>query len=510
MRKTSSDNARLIESVKRYAESVRRHTAVTLSETEREKAERVARLLRDPRAFQEYYFPHLKQSPGYLTKAAAKILRRRDYFGWWMMFRGARKTTWVSLIVPLMLLARGELKFMVLIAASENAAIRLLANLQMQLENNQRFTHDFGPQHNYGSWADGEFITRGGTAFIGMGMGQSPRGLNIDFRRPDYIVATDLDSREMSKNPARCKEMYNWLKEDVMGTEETGSEGLRFVYDNNYFSKTSIGHLFKTNDAGMEIERVDIMDKDGNPAADFISKEWIDKKRGKIGYRAFMREYMNTPVEEGSVFRADWIKWKKPLPLRDYDYLLTYCDYAFKGKKSNDYTAIVLLGKKGRELHILRAFCRQCGPAVAIRWHYDLAQDIARRGVHCYHVTETGFAQDMILDDEYAREGTARGWHMDILKDGAGAKGKKQERIEAAAVKWELGLVWYNELMRDDPDMQTGIDQTLAFEKGSSAHDDFPDACEGAVTWAERRSREGWGSESVKPAMGKSGRAADW
>ena len=35
--------------------------------------------------------------------------------------------------------------------------------------------------------------------------------------------------------------------------------------------------------------------------------------------------------------------------------------------------------------------------------------------------------------------------------------------------------------------MQTGIDQTLAFEKGAKSHDDFPDCCEGGISWIERR-----------------------
>lgn len=46
--------------------------------------------------------------------------------------------------------------------------------------------------------------------------------------------------------------------------------------------------------------------------------------------------------------------------------------------------------------------------------------------------------------------------------------------------------------------MQTGIDQTLALEKGSSAHDDAPDADEGAIWYLQRMGRQ----RNFKPLMG--------
>ena len=46
--------------------------------------------------------------------------------------------------------------------------------------------------------------------------------------------------------------------------------------------------------------------------------------------------------------------------------------------------------------------------------------------------------------------------------------------------------------------MRNGIDQTLALEKGSSAHDDAPDADEGAIWKLQRMSRE----SNFKPMMG--------
>lgn len=486
---------------------IRQATTVTLNETEEQKKLRIKTLMADPRKFQQYYFPTLKETPDYIIQAVKKVLKDKSYFGWWMMFRGARKSTWANIILPMLLMARGEMKFMVLIGANEDFASRFMQSLQAQLESNQRYLHDFGIQKAAGSWADLEFTTRNDVSFLGLGMGQPPRGINVNMKRPDYIVASDLDSKALSKNPARCREMYNWLMEDVLGTIETGANG-RFLFDNNYFSEVSIGHLLKKENEQIDISRVDMLDKKGNPVAPFITKEWAEDRRKKIGYRAFMREYMNTPIEEGAVFKNEWIRYKKMLPLRDYAYLISYCDPSFKASSNNDYKAIVLIGKtkpdklgSRPELHIIRAFCRQTTALEMVRWHYDLAEGLHSQGAISYHFIEANFSQDTILQ-EYENEGRRRSWYMDIRAD-KGAKANKHERIEAVAVKWETQQVFYNEKLRDDEDMRIGIAQTLAFEKGSKVHDDFPDACEGAIAWLDTYTRDTWTDSEVKPSLGK-------
>lgn len=487
----------LVRQFELYAAQIQTATAETLDETSEQKSKRIKQLLKDPKGFQEYYLSFLKETPDYLITAAKKVLKDPDFFGWWMMFRGARKSTWLAQILPLMLLARGELNFMLLIGPNEDFAMRLLGSLQTQLENNKRFISDFGEQRIHGSWADREFTTKKGISFLGLGMGQPIRGLNIQMKRPDYIVASDIDSKELSKNPARCREMYHWLLEDVGGTREAG-EKARFVFDNNYFSKTSIGNHFLTENPEINISRVDVLDKDGKPVAPFITEEWIAKARKK-GYRAFMREYMNTPVEEGNIFRADWIQWKEMKDWGKYDYIVAYCDPSWKAHTGADYKAIAVIGKKGNEYHILKAFCRQCTLTTMVKWHYDFASRLKERDIHIYNVVEGGFIQDSIRD-AYDAESELRGKYIDVLVDNR-KKDNKHVRIEAISVKWERGVVYYNVSEKDDPDMLTGLDQTLAFEQGTKSHDDFPDACEGGISWLEQR--RGFGNPCRSFAIGR-------
>lgn len=105
--------------------------------------------------------------------------------------------------------------------------------------------------------------------------------------------------------------------------------------------------------------------------------------------------------------------------------------------------------------------------------------------------------QDMILDD-FTTEGELRGYQLPITGDKR-KKPDKFQRIEAISPLWERGFVFYDESQKDDPDMQAGLEQTLAFEKGMSGNDDAPDADEGAIYILQKNTR----IQKYTPRFGK-------
>ena len=215
-----------------------------------------------------------------------------------------------------------------------------------------------------------------------------------------------------------------------------------------------------------------------------------------MGYRAFEKEYMNNPITEGSIFRQDWIKWKKILPLDRYEKIVLYIDPSFKSSIQNDYKAAKVWGKAGKELHHLRAFVRQCSVSEMVRWCYDFHESLPG-GVICDYLIEANFLQDMLLD-EFATEGVLRGYQLPIVGD----KRKKPEkfaRIEAISPLWERGFVYYNEDLKEDSDMKTGLEQTLSMEKGSRTHDDGPDDDEGAIYKLQEATR----IQEFQPSSGR-------
>ena len=222
-----------------------------------------------------------------------------------------------------------------------------------------------------------------------------------------------------------------------------------------------------------------------------------------MGYRSFQKEYMNNPITEGAVFSEQWIRYKKMLKLHLYESIVVYVDPSWKSTGKNDYKACKMWGrpKKGlktakpTELHCIRAFVRQCSVGEMVRWLYDLYEAIPEDAAATFYM-EANFMQDTILD-EFEREGAVRGYQLPILPDKR-KKPDKYARIEAISPLWERGCVYYNEKLVNDPDMKAGIEQTLSFEQGSRAHDDSPDADEGAIWKLQKQVRE----ETFQPRLG--------
>lgn len=111
--------------------------------------------------------------------------------------------------------------------------------------------------------------------------------------------------------------------------------------------------------------------------------------------------------------------------------------------------------------------------------------------------------QDIILD-EFEAEGKARGYQLPIMPDRR-HKPEKIQRIEAVSPLWERGFVYYNAALKDSPDMQVGIDQTLSLSRGSRVHDDAPDADEGAIWLLQRSSRQESAQPIISPRPGARG-----
>lgn len=495
-----------IERWQKHCETVQAATAVNTAETLQDKALRIKHVRADYAAFVDYYFPHYTVNPetGMRTpcapfhiKAASKILQNRNLRAVFKWHRGAAKSTHMDIFIPLWLKCQQnkQLNVMVLVGKSEDNANTLLSDIQAELQFNQRYIHDFGQQYNGGSWEEGEFVTKDGTAFFARGRGQSPRGLRYRSHRPDYIVIDDLDDDELCESPARVTRLTNWVKEALFGALD-GGRG-RFIMVGNLISKNSVlANIAATN--GVHVSQVNVWDKNGNVS---WAAKWTPEEVRAIeqfqGYRSFQKEYMNNPITEGAVFRNDWIKWGKMPDLKKFDELVLYIDPSFKGTTKNDYKAAKLWGKAGSQLWHIKAFVRQCSVAEMVRWLYDLYEWSQSQGIAIKWYMEANFMQDTILD-EFRREGDLRGYQLPISADKR-KKPDKFQRIEAISPLWERGFVTYNETEKDDPDMQAGIEQTLAFERGMRGHDDAPDADEGAIWYLQRDTR----ISSFTPSFGR-------
>ncbi len=500
-------------------------TATLRQETATQKERRIQHLLKDYDAFCEYYFPHfltlrdkvtgepirIIHNAPFHTSAAQKIKSTPNLKAVFKWPRGHAKSTHLDIFTPLWLKFQPKrlINFMVLVGKSEDSACRLIGDIQAELQYNQRIIADFGPQLSSGNWTEGEFQTKDGTYFLACGRGQSPRGLRKREARPDYIVIDDLDDDELCRNPRRVRELTDWVKEALFGALDVGRG--RFLMVGNLISKTSVlANICATK--GIHVSTVYAVDSEGNPTwAEKWTKEEAQQYADFVGYRAWNKEMMHNPIVEGTVFRQDWIRWAKRPAWSKFTELVLYIDPSWKSKKTNDTKAAKLWGKQGTNLWNLRAFVRKASVAELVRWCYDRYEEyclpyrtagtfrtteIASTSISIRFVMEASFMQDILLD-EFTTEGDARGYQLPITGD-TRKKPDKFQRIEAISPLWERGFVFYDESQKDDPDMQAGIEQLLAFEKGMSGNDDAPDADEGAIYLLQRTSRQ----RSQEPIIG--------
>lgn len=491
---TAEEKKEALAKWKEHNEKLFRYTLSRRPETEAERKKNIARALKDYDYFCQRYLSHYCEcgNAKFHNDAAKYVMSHPNMRAVFKWPRGHAKSVHLDVGIPLWLKFNGQLHVMVLVGKSEDNADALLGDLQAELQYNQYIIDDFGEQYNSGMWAEGEFVTKDNCAFFSRGRGQSPRGLRFREMRPDYIVVDDLDDDEMCRSEARVREMTKWVKEALFGC--FGGKGGRFIMVGNLISRNSV--LQRIIDSKtVHTSSVNATDREGNPSwPERYTKEYLKGVEEFMGYRSYQKEYMNNPITEGAVFSELWIRYKRMLKLHLYDQIIVYVDPSWKNTGKNDYKAAAMIGrpKKGlktasaSERHIIRAFCRQCGLGEMVRWLYDLYESIPENAVITLYM-EANFMQDMILD-EFEREGEIRGYQLPITPD-TRKKPDKFARMEAMSPLWERGFVWYNEKYKDDNDMKTMIEQTLAVEQGSRAHDDGPDACEGAMYKLEKQTR---------------------
>jgi predicted phage terminase large subunit-like protein len=368
---------------------------------------------------------------------------------------------------------------MMLIGKNAKTASRLLQDIQAELAYNARYLNDFGHQIKDGSWAEGEFQTQDGCAFVALGMGQPPRGTRFGANRPDYITGDDLDDDKLKKNPARVREVVEWLHRAVIPTMDIGIA--RFLLVNNLIAKNGIMSSMKKLHPDWFLSEVNALDEAGEVTWLKYTKEFFERLLKKIGRKAFLSEYMNDPQEDGGVFPSEQIIFKKlAKDWTTFDALVMYCDPSYSTSDISDFTAIKLWAKKGERFYKLKAYFRQRETVdKAIRWwfkYYLSLEPKVRAKMRCY--IEANATQCVILRpiiNKAARKfGIANFIKFDKTK-----KGDKADRIASMTTQYENGDVIYNIDEETDPDMIAAIEQLTSWTDGAK-HDDGPDADESA------------------------------
>lgn len=463
----------------------------TIKESVQGRDSRIAKARESFDYFVQSYFPHLAscKSAKFHLKAAEEIRANKDLRKIYEWARGMAKSSNISCLIPLWLLIqeRPDFRYMVLVSKSYDAAVELLQDLQIELETNKLFLDDFGEMKGVGDWSGGRFTTTNGVTFKALGRSQSPRGMKKAGNRPDYIVIDDIDDDEIVQNPSRVDKAVEWVMSSLYGTMAVGRG--RFIVVGNLISKNGILAKLIERYKAFTVSKVNILDNHGDPSwPENHTIEEIERIRRDMGERLFNKEYMNNPIVEGAVFRRKWLRFDAMLPLRQYSALISYTDPSWKSSTKNDFKATVLVGKtKKGYYHVIKVYADQTTPKAMVQWHYDIDAFINGRKPVTY-MMEANLIQDLLLE-EFKKTGDKTGHQIPLVGDKR-KKPNKFDRIEALQPLFERGLIVFNKAEKESQGMQVLVEQLLGFEKGSSMHDDAPDALEGAIWQLNKKARQ--------------------
>lgn len=481
----------------RYSQ-VENASTVDASETTAQQLARIRRLRSDYAGFVEYYFPHwcADRKTGKVTPmakfhldAARKIRDNENFTGIFMWARGHAKSTHMNLFIPLWLKCqeRRTINVFVIVSANETSALSWAANLQAELQFNQRYIADFGQQTCVGKWEIGNFQTADGFSCIALGRGQKPRGLNKRGFRPDYIVCDDLDDDELCLNEDRVKKTAKWVQEALYGT--FGARGGRFIMVGNLISNQSVLANIAAID-GVYITRVNVRDKNGRPSwPDLWTEESIRQREAFMSYASFQKEYMNNPINEGAVFTE--MHFEKCPPLKKFPFLVCYGDPSPSNNRNaaNSMKAVWLIGMLDGRYYVLDGRVRRATNAEFVDWFYDVNAAVPE-GVQVYNLIENNTLQDPFYQQVFIplfMEKAKEGKDINIAPDDR-KKPDKFSRIEGNLEPLNRqGRLILNADRKDSEHFKRLEEQFLLLTPRLSAPADGADCIEGGVWWLQQK-----------------------
>ncbi len=489
-------------------------TDIDTNETDEEQEERVSRLESDPEEWFKYYFPRYVYAPpaAFHRQATRRILGNTEWYEVRMWSRELAKSTRTMMEALYLALVGHPVaadaqkmgdaggthrkRYILLVSNSLDNATRLLMPYKANLKHNKRIIQDYGPQESVGNWQASEFITQQGVAFRALGAGQSPRGTRNEEVRPDVILFDDVDTDADCLNPEIIAKRWRWIEEAAIGTRSVSQPTTIIFCGNRIAVNCCIERATRQAD---HVDEINIRDQDGRSSWPEKNTEVdIDRVLTQKSYAAAQKEYFNNPLTEGTVFKK--MAFKPAMPLSDYKFLVCYTDPSYKD--TGDYKATILVGKWNDEFHIIKCYLEQATTASMIQWHYNIMNIVG--SLCCYYYMEEVFMQDVIRKEV---SGAAREHGRNIpLTPDKRKKPDKFMRIESLLEPLHRnGQLYLNEVEKQNPHMQRLVEQFVAFAPGSRAHDDGPDAVEGAIWVIGEKEVQGVGGGIIpfpKPVNG--------
>lgn len=471
--------------------------------------------------------------------------------------RGAAKTSLISLVFPLHALLYRTDPYILLISATQRQASIKLANIRQQLETNLLIRAAFEPELASIKRATDSTITFNGVRIDAFSAGSELRGLTFGAWRPTWIVLDDVESSARVLGSLYRNGLYDWMCEvvenlgngytniDLIGTllhpealparlgERPEVKMVKFASIIAEARNQSLWNrwreiLFDLNNPDRAEDARRFYDE-RREAMDLGAEVlWKQKEsyydlqlmRASRGEASFNKEKQNEPqdddatcfpmrrlrkfslvdgrltIEPGSGDEPDGQPPEIRLDeLQIYGFLDPATGKAPTARKAGgDFAAIVTVGVDAvGYIYVLGAWLERAGPSAQIDQIFDLHE---QWGYAEFAIEANAFQKQMLepIDDERARRRRGRKrWDVEVR----GVVHRTNKRMRILGLEPLVRNGWL--LFRDELDEEFGR-QLSDFPMG--AHDDAPDALQGAVALARTAHRGAYRIRSVAKRSG--------
>lgn len=435
--------------------------------------------------------------------------------------RGHAKSTVMSLKNVLHAALYGYKKYILLVSDTEGQAAGFLDAVKNELETNEAILRDFGEQAGK-TWKTNSAVLKNGCRIDAVGSGQKLRGRRHYQRRPDLILCDDIENDEGVRTAEQRQKTADWFWKAVcksgdrctdllfIGTILHHDSLLANLLENPGFQSRKYRAVLSEPPSPLweEWERLytNLADPDRERTAHaFFYKRRREMSRGaevlwpeKLSYydlrvmrltegeASFNSEMQNQPIDPADcLFSPRWLRYYEPheADFRDPKFrFYGYCDPSLGRTASSDYSAIVTLAVDGDSglAYVWEADLQRRHPDKIIADILDKERRLRRETGRGYTLfgAETNQFQ-WFLKEQLARESARQGLYLPVQ----GVRSTEDKVMRVASLQ---------------PDVKNGYilfrrDQTLLLrqlqEFPLGAHDDGPDALEGARTLARRQGR---------------------
>ena len=475
-----------------YKEDIMRSTPVDINMSFAEREKHRLWLEARPVEWIKYFFPKYAKAEfaPFHVKAINRLINNPEWYEVLSWARELAKSTIVMFVVMYLTLT-GKKHNVLLTAATVDAAKRLLAPYRANLEANGRLKAYYGEQEQIGSWTEGEFITKKGVAFRGIGIGSAPRGSRNEEIRPDVLLQDDYDTDEAVLNPDTVNKNWDFFEKAVYPTRSI-SEKTLVLWCGNIIAKDCC--IVRAAEMADHHDVVNIRDKEGKSSwPQKNSEEDIDRVLSAISSKSAQGEYFNNPISEGDVFKQ--ITYGKVPPLSRFKFLVAYGDPATSERRSKNSStkAVFLMGKIDGVLYVIKGFLDKSLHSEFIEWYVKLQQYVGGKTT-LYNYMENNKLQDPFFRKVFQPlvRKIRREHNISLYIQGdEDKKTDKATRIEANLEPMNReGLLILNEKERDNPHMRRLEDQFKLFNMRLTFPADGPDAIEGGNRIIDMKVRE--------------------